>query len=60
MDVSNLKPNIFFVQRSWRILYNVFEALGIDQLVRCREFDQKHKPQDSVGTFVAAYRLYQV
>ena len=28
MDMTNLKPYVFFVQWSWRIRYNIFETLN--------------------------------
>ena len=55
MDMTDLEPDVFFVQRTWGIVNNILETLLLLAMVICASFHVA--PLDSVGIFVVVCRL---
>jgi hypothetical protein len=58
VDVTNLKPDVFFGQRGWWNRDNVSETLESVNIV-CMVMVVPDLPQDSVDTSAVACKLYQ-
>lgn len=62
MHVTNLEPNVFFIQWAWRIVDDVSKTLRITQsaLYPPTKRSSLHTPPSFVEISVAVYRLCQV